>query len=307
MFFQNTTKRTILSLARLKPQLLIAQLCFLIIGLFCAPIISSAAAVYSEINKSTQNYNELEQLHSIAFAAYLNEDYQTAFQKWTEAAKKKHAKSLFNLALMHDRNQVPNGGSSKTAALDLYKRSANRNYLPAYQYWARMVEKDNPELAQRIRNILHENSPESQLESQPQQRLQLNKTTGNVATATSQENTHKQAAKVEIEPEPEPKDPVTDSLHQEQWISQHQDTDWTIQIVAYENETQVLHFADQHDLLEKGAYFTETSAGRTWFKLILGSFSSKQAADQARNNLPDSVRGEGPWLRQFKGIKAAIK
>ena len=264
-----------------------AQLCFFMIGLFCVSTVASAASVYSEIDKATEQYDELEQLHSQAFSAYLDEDYQTAFDKWRMAAKKKHAKSLFNLGLMHDRGQVPNGKSSKEAALDLYKRSANGNYLPAYRYWAKLVEKDRPELAQRIRNVLSENSPNVQDSSDI-----------NVAQQKPSSVPLKPAQKGESAPK---------FLHREQWISQQRDKNWTIQIVAYRDEDQQLNFADQHELLKDGAYFMEANGDKAWYKLIVGSFSSKQEADAARNKLPASVKDEGPWLRQFKSVKAAIK
>lgn len=254
-----------------------AQLCIFIVGLFCVPTISFAAVVYTEIDKSGQNFDRLEQLHSVAFAAYLNDDYQTAYRKWQEAAKKKHAKSLFNLALMHDRGQVPNGDSSRERALDLYKRSANANYLPAYRYWANMVEEDRPELAQRIRNVLRDSLP---------------KTESNELMLANTNGSH-----VENE---------SGSFKREQWISQQGDRNWTIQIVAYRDEAQLLNFADQHNLSERGAYFKETTKDKTWYKLILGSFSSKEEADKARSDLPKSVQGEGPWLRQFKDINSAI-
>lgn len=261
-----------------------AQLCCFIIGLFCVLGISQAASVYSEIDKATENYDVLEQLHSIAFDAYLKNDYQTAFQKWTEAAKKKHAKSQFNLALMHERGEIPNGQSSNATALDLYKRSANGNYLPAYRYWAKMVEKDRPELAQRIRNVLRESAPKKQGSS----------------VVSSESNVEQSSVKQ--------RESVAEFLYREQWISQQSDKNWTIQIVAYRDEVQLLEFADQHGLSEQeqGAYFMETAAGKTWYKLVMGSFDSKQEADQARNDLPASVRGEGAWLRQFKDVKVAI-
>lgn len=269
-----------------------AQLCVFIIGLFCVPAISLAAVVYTEIDKSSKNFDKLEQMHSVAFAAYLNEDYQIAYEKWQEAAKKKHAKSLFNLALMHDRGQVPNGKSSKERALDLYKRSANANYLPAYRYWANMVEKDRPELAKRIRNVLRESLPKTESSSL----ITGNTNDSNVENSTK--NSQKRVVKAE--------QTAANSFNREQWISQQGDRNWTIQIVAYRNEVQLLNFADQHNLSERAAYFKETTKDKSWYKLILGSFSSKEKAEKARSDLPKSVQSEGPWLRQFKDIKSAI-
>jgi len=265
-------------------QVFSAQLCCFIIGLFCVFGVSQAASVYSEIDKANENYDILEQLHSMAFDAYLKNDYQAAFQKWTEAAKKKHAKSQFNLALMHERGEVPNGQSSNEIALDLYKRSANGNYLPAYRYWAKIVEKDRPELAQRIRNALRESESRKQ----------------DLSAVPSENSTQKTFVRRQ--------QPITSFLHREQWISQQPDKNWTIQIVEYRDEVQLLEFADQNGLAEQeqGAYFMETAASKTWYKLVLGSYVSKQEADQARNGLPASVRGEGPWLRQFRDVKVAI-
>ena len=275
-----------LTLKKLK-NILLARLCCFIIRLFCVFVVASvtsAATIYSEIDKNTEKYNELEQLHSVAFIAYLDEDYQTAYQNWEKAAKKKHARSFFNLALMHDRGQVPNGKSSKALALDFFKRAANGNYLPAYHYWARIVEKDSPELAKRIRSVLNENSPNAQ---------QVD------IRVTSQEK--KPAPTTQLKSE------ESNYLLREDWVSQQHDQDWTIQIVAYRDEEQLLGFVEQHKLSENAAYFMETTKDKAWYKLIVGSFSSKQAADQARYDLPASVQNEGPWLRQFKSIKTAIQ
>lgn len=292
----------------------LAQLRITAVGLCCLLLImvvlvgvnsvNAQVVVNNATSQSTTNLSattsiqslqrEAEQSYDRGLRAYLKEDYVTAHSSWLMASQKKHAKSQFNLALMHERQQVPNGQSSREKALSLYKQAANANYQPAYVYWARLVEKDNPELAQRIRSNIQQN--------------QAKKARPPVTTPS-----HKQS--VNVKTKPIKKTAATSSAsstktplyRRDNWILQQPDERWTVQLVAYRNETKLLDFIDRFSLVKDSAYFTEYARGVYWYKLIYGVYTSKADADAARSKLPQTVRNEGPWLRQFKEIKTVIR
>ena len=257
-----------------------------------AQVVVNDSTSQNELNldavTSTQSLQrEAEQLYDQGLRAYLQEDYVTAHSTWLMAARNKHAKSQFNLALMHERQQVPNEQSSKQEALALYKQAANANYQPAYVYWARLVEKDNPELAQRIRNNTLKKPQQNQIKTSPSAAIGQAK---NIAPATAKTPS---ADKMIAKP-PAHLLTKTPLYRRDNWILQQADDRWTVQLLAYRNETKLLDFIDRFSLVKDSAYFTEHARGIYWYKLIYGVYASKAEAAAARSKLPQTVRNEGP-------------
>ena len=93
----------------------------------------------------------------------------------------------------------------------------------------------------------------------------------------------------------------------EDWISAQNSGGWTIQILAFNELDKVRSFIDQNQLHRSAAYFVERGDGAVLYKLIYGSYASKEQADAARAALKPALRQHGPWLRSIASVQAAIK
>ena len=90
------------------------------------------------------------------------------------------------------------------------------------------------------------------------------------------------------------------------WINAQSASRWTIQLLAFEDMINVYDFIDTHGLQKHAAYFAERNKSGTLYKLIYGSYESKDKANSARQLLPRSLRQHGPWLRTLGSVQNVI-
>jgi len=124
-------------------------------------------------------------------------------------------------------------------------------------------------------------------------------------------------AKKETKPEPvkHPVDTITPSAintlpiptdlpgFRNAWILEQNPNHYTLQLVAGNNINTLRSFIRQHPLNEPLAIYHTIRKGKTWFGLIQYSYPSKQAALDARGQLPDALRRQNPWIRQFSALQ----
>ncbi|NOX91312.1 MAG: AAA family ATPase [Gammaproteobacteria bacterium] len=87
------------------------------------------------------------------------------------------------------------------------------------------------------------------------------------------------------------------------WILKQNPGHYTLQMVAGNNINTLRSFIRQYPLDEPLAIYHTTRKGKTWFGLIQHSYPSKQAALDARRQLPAALRQQNPWLRQFSALQ----
>lgn len=225
-------------------------------------------------NVAADNYSD--GLH-----AYLDGDYATAQSHWLKGAKAKNAKSMFNLGLLHERQQID--GASEDKALSWFRLAGNNGYAAA-DYHLALYLAANGGLASEIDALLEK---ASQKGYGPAMRKLYKGTNSKVS----------QVAAIQ-----------KDSGYQtEGWLKRRRAESWTIQMLAFNDETKVRTFIDTHGLKRKAAYYSEQANGETLYKLVYGVYDSKDQADFARQNLSNELRQHGPWLRTIASVQIAIK
>jgi septal ring-binding cell division protein DamX len=100
---------------------------------------------------------------------------------------------------------------------------------------------------------------------------------------------------------------VLGSVRSEPWINRQRDQNWTIQLLAFKKKEQVLEFVTEHSLQRKAAYFSESTGSNVFYKLVYGSFDSKDKAALARKSLSPALRQHGPWLRNWSSVHKITK
>jgi len=87
------------------------------------------------------------------------------------------------------------------------------------------------------------------------------------------------------------------------WILKQNPEHYTLQMVAGNNINTLRSFIRQYPLDEPLAVYHTTRKGKVWFGLIQHSYPNKQAALEARRQLPAVLRQQNPWLRQFSALQ----
>ena len=223
--------------------------------------------------------------YQLGLAAYIDGEYREAQRFWLKAANQKEPKSMFNLGLLHEQKKLT--GARIEKALNWYRLAAENGYPPAgYHLAQRMLERGGSDddaiglinraakqgyaPAKRYLGIEQENDAESQV-IEP-------------TAITSSSLTAKTKVQSEI------------------WINRQRGQNWTIQLLAFKEKKQVVAFVLEHGLHQKAAYFSENNGSDQFYKLVFGSFESKDKAAEARDGLSPALQQHGPWLRTWSSV-----
>lgn len=217
-------------------------------------------------------------------AAYIDGDFRLAQEHWLRAANNKDGKSMFNLGLLHEQNKLDSFNLDK--ALNWYRLAADNGYAPAaYHLAQRMLERggsDDDAIALIERAAQNGYAPAIR-------HLGIGRLPKGPVKTTNTLNV------------------AVDGYQSNDWINRQRGQDWTIQLLAFKGKEQVVAFIKEHRLQEDTAYFSEVKDGQVFYKLVYGSYNSKDKASFARQNLPTTLQQYGPWLRTWSSVHQLTK
>lgn len=223
-------------------------------------------------------------------AAYLDGNYSLAQKHWLSGAQEKDAKSMFNLGLLHEQSKV--GGASIDKAMNWFSLAHDNGYpAAAYHMAQRMLDRGGSD-DEAIALI---NSAAGQGYAPARRYLGLPlggqsfRTPAKVQLPLGQQESNK------------------GNVNDLAWILRQPSDYWTIQLLAFTDKSKVERFVEEHGLTAKAGYYTELVDGEVFYKLVYGSFSSKDKANFARQNLGQGMTEHGPWLRQWTSVHTALK
>jgi len=245
--------------------------------------------------------------YSDGMKAYMDGNFELAQILWLKGAKESDAKAMFNLGLLHEQGKIANAESAK--ADNWYRLAGKHGYSPADFHLAnRKLQSDSEADRQEAESLLQRaaarkfvpaikllgkfrnrgnNEPVViDLDTRIDESLEDSVVIG--GGAVSQE--------IRIE-----------RYLTEVWIKSKSASNWTIQMLAFQDQSKVREFIDQHQLQKSAAYFIEKNDSGVFYKLIYGSFDSKQQADLAREQLSDELKQYGPWLRTMASVHKVIE
>lgn len=232
--------------------------------------------------------------------AYLNNDYDAAKLHWLEGAKKNDPKAMFNLGLLHEQKKISDADVVKA---DKWYRLAGKNGYPAADYHSANLLRAQEGQSDKVKSLLERAASNGYAPAR--QALGLTVLSATPAVTKIAETTSTKLVNNESESTPQQNNANAQYLD-EAWIKAQNTTQWTIQMLAFEELTKVKTFIDEHELNRNAAYFTERTDKGVLYKLIYGSYSSKEQADQARQSLSSDLKEYGPWLRPIKGVQALL-
>lgn len=89
------------------------------------------------------------------------------------------------------------------------------------------------------------------------------------------------------------------------WLLRQNPGHYTLQIAAFDKQSDLLAFARRYQGLQSLAYYQKKRLGQDWYSLLYGIFPSKSQAQQAMKQLPPAL-GD-PWLRRLGTIQKQIR
>ncbi|MBX2849345.1 MAG: SPOR domain-containing protein [Acidiferrobacterales bacterium] len=233
--------------------------------------------------------------YSAGMQAYMLRDFESSQKHWLRAAKQNHARSMFNLGLLHEQRKIASADIEK--AMNWYRLAGKHGYPAADYHLAKLVENDvsSEEVIALLtraaeanflpaKQVLEQRFPDAAVSGVGQDKNTLRNTSVDSDLESNSNNNYLS----------------------EESIAKKPSTDWTIQILAFEDKNRVQEFIDQHQLKSKASYFADGSQGSVLYKLIYGSYRSKQEAQIARDRLPKELQEHGPWLRTVASIQELL-
>lgn len=100
---------------------------------------------------------------------------------------------------------------------------------------------------------------------------------------------------------------VSGKLFREQWLLRQKPSSYTIQLVGLQDEKGIAKFIKRHSLTGPIAYYRTQRSGKPWYPVLYGVYPTRDGANAARSNLPESVVKSGPWLRTLNAVQKDIR
>lgn len=133
--------------------------------------------------------------------------------------------------------------------------------------------------------------------------------TGTARTAAAAESAASAATATTAAPtEPETGKEPPGGPRREDWLLKQPGSQYSLQLLGTRHEQSVFDYMKQNQLdPARCAYYRGSFKGGEWYVLIYGVFPGRQAALDARANLPARVRKDRPWPRSLASVQAAIR
>jgi DamX protein len=100
---------------------------------------------------------------------------------------------------------------------------------------------------------------------------------------------------------------VSGGLLREQWLLRQKPSSYTIQLVGLQDEKGIAKFIRRHSLTGPIAYYRTQRSGKPWYPVLYGVYPTRDRANAARSNLPESIVKSGPWLRSLNAVQKDIR
>ncbi len=103
-----------------------------------------------------------------------------------------------------------------------------------------------------------------------------------------------------------PKQASQTTSYSSNWILEQDPKAFTIQIVASQNEKNIIDFAKKNALLSDTAYYSKTSPDKTIYVLVHGTYNTREEAVNEIQNLSDVIKKNTPYPVQIKFLQELI-
>lgn len=235
------------------------------------------------------------------------QDHAKAFELYTIAAQMDFVPAQYNLG-----NQYATGeGVARdfTQAEYWWTKAAERGLLPAQTnlgnfYYHGVIRERDPALARKWLTLAadqgspHAKETLAKLDAEEAQAAAVP-----AAAAAVQPDTGDPVPRAaQVAQTADAPAPAADPLRREAWVLAQPPKHFTIQVLAAALDALARDFIQQHGLATSAAYVESQLQGNTVFRVIYGSYASREQADKALAALPRALSANAPWVRSFAEI-----
>jgi hypothetical protein len=256
--------------------------------------------------------------------AGVEKSYDDSAKWFALAAEQGYAPAQFNLGNAYKHGQgVP---QDDLKAAEWWRKAAEQDFAPAQfnlgtqYYFGRGVAKDEETAIRWYRKAAENGHAQAQrlfsMTDTPANKVPATATTTPAtAAATSQTaapvvaaaaTTSAAASGSAPTPAMTPA-PAGSASGGEPWLMAQNPDDYTLQLLASNDEKLIRAYLDKHQFTEPVAYFAFQRDGKQWYAAVYGTYPEKSLAQTAAASLPAAVSQNPPWIRQFGGIQKLIK
>lgn len=264
------------------------------------------------------------------------QDYQQAAKWWEQAANAGLADSQFNLGLMYYRGLGI--GKNYSQAFDLFRRAADQNHGNAQYSLALMyafghgVDKDYARALKLFQAAADQGVAQAQYnlgvfyengygvaKNLPTARQWYEKAAErNIAKASERlaalkDNSIAAAADRRQPSTAEKTNAATDTppavhnLRRDDWVRRQPPDQYTLQLISLTDEQAVHNYLLKNELSEKGGYIAVTINEVRRYNAIYGHYRNYDEARVAIETLPETVRRDKPWVRNFGVLQKVMQ
>jgi uncharacterized protein len=266
------------------------------------------------------------------FAAYAMGDYKTAIEKWQALIQEGHGEGWFLLGSMYAEGKGVERDHGK--ANQLYHEAADREHVyaqynlgnqyatgegvaqdfsKAQHWWTKAAERGL--LAARINlgNLYFSGVTGEKNVGMARKYLTLaanqgspeaKETLARIDAEAPQPSAAGSAAPIDRPAAPRTS---TDALRREAWVLAQPSSHFTLQILATAEDNLAQAFIKKHGLADEAAYIETPAQGTAMFRVVYGSFPSRELADKALAALPRAIGTNSPWVRPFAEIQKLVE
>jgi TPR repeat protein len=289
---------------------------------------AEALRIWQPLGESGNKFAQFS-LGSLYFeGAGVEKNYEESAKWFRLAADQGYAPAQFNLGNAYKHGQGVEQDDLKAA--EWWRKAAEQEFAPAQfnlgtqYYFGRGVPKDEETAirwyrraaenghvqAQRLFSMTE--TPANEVAEKPTQTAAASETaTAPPATPAAPAAPAAEAASAAAAgsaAEASPAAPASGTARGgESWLLAQNPEDYTLQLLATQDEKLMLAYLDQHQFTEPVAYFAFQRDGKQWYAAVYGAYPGKPQAQNAAATLPPEVSKNEPWIRQFGGIQKLMK
>lgn len=230
----------------------------------------------------------------------LNKDYQKAVELFRKAAEQNHSHAQYSLAVMNAFGQ----GMEKNyaEALKWFRKSADQG-VPEAQFNLGVFYENGYGLEENmdIAKDWYKRAADQGLEEASEKLAQLEgKNAGQV--------THPELNQPPEQIALEPATTISNSadIKREDWVIKQDPGTFTLQLSSLLSEKDVRKFIFNNHLESESAYIKVIVKGTTRYTAIYGVYKTYEEAQKKIKQLPENLRKNKPWVRNFGQLQKLL-
>lgn len=223
-----------------------------------------------------------------AFGQGMERDYEEAYKWFSESARQNVAQAQFNLGIFYE-----NGYGVKpdpATARQWYERAAEQGLAEAKN---KLAELDRAAALPATQEA----------EEPPLETPAMTKT----PPVPLQEPEAEPGTDTAVEPVVAETRVADTPGHSNEWAMQQNPDTYTLQLASVLNEKDIVKFIHNHGIETKTKYIRVFVKEKTRYSAIYGLYDSYEAAENARNELPETLRKGKPWIRNFGVLQKLLQ